>query len=86
MTLHWTQPPGFLNVGMVEYLRRSTGYTWDEIARSMLVSRTTIWRKLKEAGITMERYSNISDADLDNPHCGQVLLRSLDTKDTCSQV
>ena len=70
---------------MLQYLR-STGYTWDEIARSMLVSHTTIWRKQNEAGITLERYSSISDADLDreviqlqmrHPHSGQVLLSSL---------
>ena len=79
------RPPVFVNVAMVEYLR-CNGYTWDEIARSMLVSRTTIWRKLREAGITLEKYSSISDDDLDSqvgmlqmchPHCGQVLLRSM---------
>ena len=79
------RPPTFINVALVEYLR-STDYTWDEIARSMLVGRTTIWRKLKEAGITLERYSSISDDDLDrevrqlqmrHPHSGQVLICSL---------
>lgn len=79
------RPPVFVNLAMVEYLR-GNGYTWDEIARTMLVGRTTIWRKLREAGITLERHSNISDDDLDplvsqlqmrHPHCGQILLHSM---------
>ena len=74
-----------MNVALVEYLQ-CNGYSWDEIARSMLISRTNIWRKLCEAGTTLEKYSSISDDDLDSlvgmlqmhhPHCGQVLLRSM---------
>ena len=58
------RPPVFVNVSMVEYLR-GNGYTWDEIARSMLVGRTTMWRKLREAGNsnTLDRYSNISEIE-----------------------
>lgn len=82
---HKGRPPVFVNLSMVEYLRHN-GYTWDEIGRSMLISRTTIWRRLYEAGITLERFSSISDDDLDSqvgmlqmrhPHCGQILLRSM---------
>ncbi len=79
------RPPVFVNLNIVELLR-SVGYTWDEVSRALLVSRSTIWRKLRDAGITLDRYSNISDFTLDervtellvrHPHCGQVLLRSM---------
>lgn len=65
---------------------RNAGYTWNEVAQALLVSRTTIWRKLQETGITMDKYSDISDVNLDqlvgqlqirHPNCGQVLLRSM---------
>ena len=79
------RPPVFLNLNMVEFLR-GVGYTWNEISKALLVSCTTIWRKLSEANITLHKYSDISDASLDEkvyqlqlryPHCGQVLLRSM---------
>lgn len=77
--------PIFLNLDMVEHLR-GVGYTWSEVARALLVSRTMVWRKLCEANITLEMYSDISGEVLDNqvselqlrhPYCGQVLLRSM---------
>ena len=82
----------FLNLNMVEFLR-GVGYTWSQVADALLVSRTTIWRKLVEAGLTCEKYWDISDEELDHavgqlqqwyPHCRQVLLlRSmLDTQGT----
>ena len=79
------RPPVFLNLNMVEFLR-GVGYTWSQVADALLVSRTTIWRKLGEAGLTCEKYCNISDEELDHavgqlqqrhPHCGQVLLCSM---------
>lgn len=79
------RPPVFLNLNMVELLR-GIGYTWDEVSKALLVSRTTIWQKLCEAGIKFKKYSDISDSSLDEqvgrlqlqyPHCGQVLLRSM---------
>ena len=82
---HKGRPPVFVNPSMVEYLQHN-GYTWDEIGGSMLISRTTIWRWLYEAGITLERFSSITDDDLDSqvgmlqmchPHCGHILLCSM---------
>ena len=70
---------------MVELLR-GVGYTWNEVAGALLISRTTLWRKLKESGVTLEKYATISDDELDQrvralqlhyPHCGLVLLCSL---------
>ena len=64
-------------------LLRSCGYTWNEVADALQVSRSTIWRRLKEAGIRLQRYSDISDHELDsiverfqreNPNYSQQLL------------
>ena len=30
---------------------RSCGYTWNEVASALQVSQSTIWRRLREAGI-----------------------------------
>ena len=89
VTFHHTgrrgRPPVFLNLNMVEFLR-GVGYTWNEISKALLVSRTTVWKKLKEANVSLNKYSDISDVSLDQqvsqlqtqyPHCGQVLLRSM---------
>lgn len=71
-----------LNLETVELLRGS-GYTWNEIAESLQVSRTTLWRCLNEAGYEIERFTDISDDELDgilrqlqrdHPNCGQQLL------------
>ena len=58
-TGHRGRPPVFLNLNMVESLRNA-GFTWSEVARALLVSRTTIWRKWQEVGITMEKYSDVN--------------------------
>ena len=71
-----------LNLEIVELLK-GCGYTWNEIAGSLQVSRTTLWRRLKEANMEVQRYSDISDDELDSivsqlqrnhPNCGQQLL------------
>ena len=51
------------------------------------VSRNTLWRRLKETGVTLEKYSTIlCDDELDErlrvlrlryPNCGQIMLRSM---------
>ena len=59
------------------------GYTLTDIACALQISRTTLWRRLQEAGITLNGNSNISDTELDiivrcyqesNPNCGKALL------------
>ena len=76
------RPVILLNLEMVELLK-GCGYTWNEIAGSLQVSRTTLWRRLKEANMEIQRYSDISDDELDSilrqlqrdhPNCGQQLL------------
>ena len=78
------RPKITINLDQVELLR-SAGYTWNEIGDAFLVSRSTIWRRLKEAGTNLiSRYSEISDNDLDalvydirqrHPHSGQNLIQ-----------
>lgn len=46
-------------------LLRSVGYTWQQIADAVQVSRTTLWRRLSEMGVSTSRYSDISEDDLD---------------------
>ena len=70
------------NIDAVELLR-SCGYTWNEVAGALQVSRSTIWRRVKDAGIQLTRYNDISDDELDGiisqfqsdyPNCGQQLI------------
>ena len=39
-TGHRGRPPVFLNLNMVDFLR-GVGYTWNEVSKALLVSRTT---------------------------------------------
>ena len=41
------------------------GYTWEQVADGLMVSRTTLWRRLTEIGISLSSYSDISDSELD---------------------
>ena len=72
-----------VNVDQVEMLR-GIGYTWDEVANAIGVSRTTLWRRLTEQNITLSRYLDISDFDLDQvisriqhdfPNAGLVMIQ-----------
>lgn len=79
------RPKMMINVEHVELLR-SVGFTWQEVADAVQVSRTTLWRRLKEMNVSTSRYSDISEEDLDHlirglqqefPNCGQVMINSL---------
>ena len=79
------RPKVLVNIDQVELLR-SAGFTWQEIANALQVSRTTLWRRLCEMDISTKKYSDICDFDLDSavqslrqeyPNCGQVMMHSL---------
>ena len=74
-----------VNLDLVELLR-SAGYTWDEISKALMISRTTLWRRVKEGNLVITKYTDVSDNDLDvavidlqncHPNSGQVLLQGL---------
>ena len=74
-----------VNLDLVELLR-SAGYTWDEISKALMISRTTLWRRVKEGNLVTTKYTDVSDNDLDvavidlqncHPNSGQVLLQGL---------
>ncbi len=45
---------------------RTSGYTWTEVANALETSRTTVWRRLRDAGYQILKYTDISDEQLDN--------------------
>lgn len=72
-----------INIEQVE-LFRTSGFTWEEISHLLGISRTTLWRRLTELGLHFEKYTSISDSDLDghvreiqynNPNIGMSLLQ-----------
>ena len=76
------RPRIVINLDRIELLR-SCGYTWTQVANALQVGRTTLWRCLRDAGVQMCRYIDISDDELDtivrdiqreNPNCGQQLI------------
>lgn len=65
-------------------LMTDAGYSLTEIAKALLVSRTTLWRRLKENNIVIEKFTDISDRDLEeliasfqveNPQSGESLIQ-----------
>jgi len=76
------RPRIVVNIDTVELLR-SCGYTWNQVAEALQVSRTTLWRRLQDSGYQMKKYTDICDDELDsivaqiqrdNPNCGQQLM------------
>ena len=85
-SLHYSgsvgRPKILLNVDAIEFYREC-GYTWNEVADILGVSRSTLWRRLKEASLHMNKYTDISDHDIDfivaqiqreYPNCGQQMI------------
>ena len=77
------RPRVHINMDLVELLR-SSGYTWSEVADALMVSRTTLWRRVRESGVPTGSFTDISDEELDaavrnfrrsHPHCGQVITQ-----------
>ena len=72
-----------IDIDRVEMLRQ-VGYTWQEVADAVGVSRSTLWRRLSEQNVTLESYTDISDNDLDDvvksiqhnfPNAGLVMVQ-----------
>ncbi len=79
-----------VDVEDVEYLR-SFGFTWTRIADILQISRSTLYRRLEEEGISSEaRFSNISDVDeirdvkMNHPNDGErMVIGHLRQKNIC---
>ena len=59
------RPKMLVNIDTVEFFR-SCGYTWNQVAHALQVSRSTLWRRLRDVGYQMTKYSDISDDELDS--------------------
>ena len=76
-------PKVYISIEFLELLKEA-GYTWVEISKLLGTSRSTLWRRLRENGISISSYCDVSDRALDyvvkryqdrNPNCGEVMLR-----------
>ena len=72
------RPRLLFSLDLVELLH-GAGYKVAEICYFLGVSRTTLWRVLKESNVSLQRFTDISDVNLDriilafktnHPHCG----------------
>ena len=63
---------------------REAKFTWKEISEALLISRTTLWRRVKECRASTKCHTDISDFDLDTvlrslnnrfPHSGLSIIR-----------
>ena len=66
----------------MEFLREMR-LTWDQCADVLMISRTTLWRRCHELGISLNPSTSISDSDLDtvlqrlaqqHPRCGTTMM------------
>jgi len=58
------RPKICVNLELVELLH-SAGFKLQEIAKSLMISRVTLWRRLCEEGVILTSYSGMSDDELD---------------------
>ena len=65
---------------------RQLNFSWKKIASILGVSRQTLYRRLEEFDISTDKFSDMSQIDLDelvrdikkeHPHCGEVMLQGL---------
>lgn len=79
------RPRLLINIELVDMLR-SAGFTWEEVSNALQISSTTLWRRLTEVNVSVNKFTDISDSELDEnvrllqsqyPKCGQGMLRAL---------
>ena len=49
----------------LEFLRNTVRFTWSQMTEMLLISRTTLWRRVQNMELFSNRYTTISDAELD---------------------
>lgn len=50
-------------------MMRELGYTWEEVSSALMISRTTLWRRLRDLGI---HYTTITNFELDGVVSGLI--------------
>ena len=65
------RPKLVINLAQIDYLR-SWQFTWVRICHTLCISRTTLWRRLKEINYNFQesRFTSISDSDLEQQVAG----------------
>ena len=58
------RPKVYISIEFLELLKEA-GYTWVEISKLLGTSRSTLWRRLGENGISISSYCDVSDCALD---------------------
>ena len=61
------RPAYEISIPQLEFLRNRMRFNWSQITRMLLVSRTTLWRRVRNMELfsLQSRYTTISDSDLD---------------------
>ena len=56
-----------VSIHQLEFLRNRMRFNWSQISRMLLVSRTTLWRRIRnlESFFSRHHYTAITDSDLD---------------------
>lgn len=76
------RPVFVLDMKKVQYMF-SLGFKMSDIAKCLLIHRTTLWRKFQESGIKAVKYSSLGDDDLmteirrvyhNHIHCGVSMM------------
>ena len=61
------RPAYEISTHQLEFLRNRMRFNWSQISRMLLVSRTTLWRRIRnlESFSSRHHYTAITDSDLD---------------------
>ena len=61
------RPAYKISIHQLEFLRNRMRFNWSQISRMLLVSRTTLWRKIRnlESFSSQHHYTAITDSDLE---------------------
>lgn len=60
-----SRPRYEISLPQLEFLRNTMRFIWSQMAGMLLISRTTLWRRVQNLESFLNRYTTISDAELD---------------------
>jgi uncharacterized protein YneF (UPF0154 family) len=79
------RPRSGTQLSEILFLRQSLNYSWMKVASILQISRSTLYRRLQEAGINPNDYSTLTDHQIDeimrslkkdHPNDGEVLIKA----------